>query len=84
MPRADQRDTDIRHSIEAIGTELAIMEDAQAFAGIRVRQAITRTGLNSLLDPALDEIQQIERSVCAARNHVAVALARLMERADVN
>jgi len=81
MSRANQRDTQLRHSIEAIATELAVMDDAQAFASIRVQQAVTRTGLNSLLDPALDEIQQIQRSLCAARGHVTAALASLMERA---
>lgn len=84
MARANQRETDIRHALEAIATELAIMDDAQAFATLRVRQAETRTGLTALLGPALEELSRIEHGIGAARAQVSAALARLVERANVN
>lgn len=83
MPRGDQRDTEIRRALETVATELAIMDDARAFASLRVRQAETRTGLTQLLGPALVELSRIEQGICTARTQVSAALLTLTERADV-
>lgn len=77
MSRANKRDTEIRHALEAIGAELAVIKNMNAITRIRVAQALDRTGLNDLLLPAQDEIEEVVRCVGEIGRQVRSALAQL-------
>jgi hypothetical protein len=80
MARANGRDTQIRAALETIAAELAVMKDAGLIARLRVDQAIQRSGLAALLEPALDEQDRIARSVTTAQAQVNSALAILTKK----
>ena len=82
MARANLRDTQIRSSLETIAVELAIVNDASPIIRLRINQAAQRTGLTSLLDPAVHELDQIGLSIGTARAQVNAALAVLTEKDD--
>ncbi|MBI5964905.1 MAG: hypothetical protein HY863_15610 [Chloroflexi bacterium] len=79
MSRADKRDTELRAMIETIGCELAIIRRAMPITRLRIEQARDRTGLTSLLCPALDEIDDVSRSASVIGDQVTAALAKLKE-----
>jgi len=82
MARANLRDTQIRAALETIAVELAIVKDAGPIIRLRVDQAAQRTGLSSLLDPVVHELDQIGLSIGTAQAQVNAALAALTEKDD--
>ena len=79
MARANKRDTEIRAALETICTELAVIRRWMPVTRLRVVQAQQRSGLVGLLDPALDEMDDVNRSITVIRNQVDAALANLKE-----
>jgi hypothetical protein len=63
MSRANKRDTQIRHSLEAIGAELAVIRKMNTITVIRISQMLDRTGPNDLLSPAQEEMDEVDKCV---------------------
>jgi hypothetical protein len=80
MARANQRDTQVRAALEGIAAELAVVQDTEPITRLRVVQAKQRSGLASLLEPALEELDQIGSAVATAQVQVCAALAVLAEK----
>jgi hypothetical protein len=79
MARADLRDTRIRAALEGVAAELAVVCNTSPLTRLRISQALQRTGLVSLLDPALDEIDEITHAVESARVQVGMALEAMVK-----
>jgi hypothetical protein len=77
MSRANKRDTEIRHALEAIGAELAVLRNMNSITRIRVKQAQDRTGLNDLLSPVQGEMDEVVKCTGEIGKQVRVALAWL-------
>jgi hypothetical protein len=82
MARANLRDTQLRAALESIAAELAVIRETSPVTRLRMVQAMQRTGLVGLLDPALSELDVVSQAVCAAQSQVNVALAKLVEKND--
>lgn len=80
MTRANKRITELRAAIETIGAQVAVIRSAMPVTRLRVEQARQRTGLTSLLSPALDELDGMCQAVDAIGEQVTSTLAKLMER----
>lgn len=80
MARANLRDTKVRAALETVAVEQAVVHDAIPFISLRITQAIQRTGLTSLLEPALDELEQISKAMDTAQAQVSSALSALTEK----
>ena len=74
MARADKRDTTIRHALEAVAVELAVVKMEMPMVSLRIEQARARTGLNELLTPALVNAAEVVRELDEAERQVRVAL----------
>lgn len=79
MTRANKRDTLIRHALETIGSELAVIDTSGELADLRIKQAQERSGLVSLLGPAQQEMNEIRNSAALMHRAVVAALAMLQE-----
>ena len=79
MSRANKRDTEIRTALETICGELAAIRRSMPITRLRMEQARDRTGLTALLCPALDEIDDVSRSLTVIGEQVKAALAKLQE-----
>jgi len=77
MSRANKRDTEIRHALEAIGAELAVIRNMNTVTVIRIAQMIDRTGPNDLLSPAQEEMDEVVKCVSEISKQVRAALAQL-------
>lgn len=77
MSRANKRDTEIRHALEAIGAELAVIRNMNTVTVIRIAQMIERTGPSDLLSPAQDEMDEVVKCVSEISKQVRAALAQL-------
>jgi hypothetical protein len=62
--------------IEGAMAALVRWEYIERITRLRVEQARHRSGLHDLLDPALQELDDMTRSVQAARTQVSQALAQ--------
>ena len=82
MARANLRDTQIRAALEGIAIELAIIQDTSPVTRLRMEQAMQRTGLIGLMLPALDELDDICKSVREAQSQVNKALTKLIDKDD--
>lgn len=82
MARANSATTDMREVLEGAACLMARVEQFQGFVRLRVCQAQQRTGLDELLLPALDDLDDISRSAHAAQDQVAVALSKLLEKSS--
>lgn len=69
----------VRADLEAALGALAQHEVRVSMVDLRIRQAIQRSGLRSLLEPACDELHMFHAEVCDARAQVISALERLSE-----
>ncbi len=69
----------LRADLEAVLLTLADMDECAPLLELRISQAIRRTGLGSLLSPALDDLQRMVNDVVDARSQVQSAINRLME-----
>ncbi len=77
MSRANKRDTEIRTALETICGELAVIRRVMPITRLRMEQACSRTGLTSLICPALDEMDDMGRSMIVIGEQVSTALAKL-------
>jgi division protein CdvB (Snf7/Vps24/ESCRT-III family) len=77
MSRANKRDTEIRAALETISAEVAVTRKMMIVTRLRVEQARDRTGLDALLCPALDEIDEVNKAVTMIGQQVSVALRKL-------
>ena len=82
MARANKQVTDLRESLEGAAWLMARIDQFQGFVRLRVVQAHQRTGLDELLLPALDDLDDISKSARSAQDQVDAALARLLENAN--
>jgi predicted 2-oxoglutarate/Fe(II)-dependent dioxygenase YbiX len=80
VARANKQVTDLREALEGAAWLMARIDQFQGFVRLRVIQAQQRTGLNDLLSPALDDLDDISRSARSAQGQVDAALAQLLER----
>lgn len=78
MARANKRDTELREALEGDAWLMARIQQFQGFVQLRVSQAHQRTGLDELLLPALEDLEDIRRSAQSAQAQVSAALARLL------
>ena len=69
----------VREDLEAALGALAEFDVRVSMVDLRIKQAIQRTGLRSLLEPACDELKQLTKDVSDARAQVLSAVDRLME-----
>ena len=79
MARANLFETDLRDALECATGALVRAEYLHRITRLRISQARQRSGLGDLLDPALAELDDINRSVRAAKAEMSRALARLTE-----
>ena len=77
MSRANKRDTELRAMLEGIGSELAVIRTNLPITRLRVQQARVRAGLDGLLNPALDEMDEVGKAVTEIGRQVTAALDRL-------
>jgi len=70
----------IRADLESVILELVDVEEAVPFVRQRIEQAIRRAGLTDLLDPALEDVERICRSVGNAKAQISAATSKLMEK----
>lgn len=80
MARGNKRDTRVRAALEGVAAELAVVRDTGPITRLRVAQALQRSGLVTLLDPALRELDEIGQAVGTAQDQVRSALAALAEQ----
>ncbi len=79
MPRANKQLTDIREKLEGASFTLSEVDGyPYRIARLRIVQAQRRSGLVSLLAPALEEIDEINMAIGDARRQVDAALALLV------
>lgn len=69
----------IQEDLDCITSALLGWDICEEFLRLRIEQANQRTGLNELLLPALDELDEMSRRMAAAKSHVSRALTRLTE-----
>lgn len=79
MARANKQATELREALEGAAWLMARIQQFQGFVRLRVSQAQQRTGLDELLLPALEDLDDISRSARAAQDQVDLALAHLLE-----
>ena len=79
MTRKNSVITQVRSDLEAALGALADHDECTPRVELRIRQAIRRAELGSLLDPALEDLERMVRDVVDARSKVCAAVAQLME-----
>ncbi len=82
MPRKKGHDgvaVKVREDLEAVLGALADHDECVPLLELRIKQAIRRTGLSALLEPALDDLERMVKDVADARAQVCSAVERLME-----
>jgi hypothetical protein len=70
----------VRAELEGVTLALVDVEEVLPEITLRIEQAIRRSGLTSLLDPALDDLVRISHAVCDAKMQVNVAMVTLMDK----
>lgn len=70
----------VRAELEGATLALVDVEEVLPEIVLRIEQAIRRSGLTSLLDPALQDMARIARSVHDAKSQVNTATVRLLEK----
>jgi hypothetical protein len=73
-----------REALENALAALVRVEYLHPITRIRVRQARDRSGLVSLLEPALSEMDEMVKSVSCAKREVVHALAQLVGSDDAH
>ena len=82
MPRAKGKTADfmlLQEQLDSVTGALVGWEIAERFLRIRIIQAHQRTGLDDLLLPALDELDEMSRRVQAAKTQVSRTLDSLLD-----
>lgn len=65
----------LRGALENVSTSLGMIDEYLPVTRLRVKQARDRSGLGSLLDPALAELDEVRREVQTMKREVASAVA---------
>ncbi len=79
MSRTNQRDTEIRRTLETIAAEVAFIKRVAPITQMRVQQGMDQTGLNRLFRPALCELDDVSKSVDVISKQVSLALSTLLK-----
>lgn len=69
----------VRSDLEAVLGALADHAECSPRVELRIRQAIRRAGLESLLEPALEDLVRMVNDVADARAHTMSAVSGLIE-----
>lgn len=80
MPRKAEGTGKVRAELEGATLALVDVEEVLPDIVLRIEQAIRRSGLASLLDPALHDLARIDRAVRDAKSQVNTATVRLLEK----
>lgn len=80
MPRKAEGTGKVRAELEGATLALVDVEEVLPEIVLRIEQAIRRSGLTSLLEPALQDLTRIARSVQDAKSQVNTATVRLLEK----
>jgi len=80
MARKAEGTGKVRADLEGALLSLVDVEEVLPTVVLRIEQAIRRSGLTSLLDPALQDLARITRSVREAKGQVSTATVRLLEK----
>jgi hypothetical protein len=78
VARANKQATELREALEGAAWLMARIQQFQGFVRLRISQAQQRTGLDDLLSPALEDLDDISRSARAAQSQVDMALMQLL------
>jgi hypothetical protein len=57
----------VRADLEGVALALVDCEEVMPELELRIRQAIRRSGLTSLLEPALEDIERMAADICEAK-----------------
>ena len=74
MSRANKRDTAIRTALETIGAELAVIGVKMPLICLTIEHTRSRTGLDSLLIPAVSNANEVMKSTDEIRRQIRAAL----------
>ena len=80
MPRKAEGTGKVRAELEGVVLALVDVEEVLPEIKLRIEQAIRRSGLTSLLDPVLKDMERITKSVCDAKSEIDTAMVMLMEK----
>lgn len=79
MARKNKEITELRIAIETIAAQVAVIRNAMPLTRLRIEQTRQRTGLYSLLSPALDELDSMYQATDEISKQVTTSLTKLME-----
>lgn len=74
------REQQVRALLESVLAELAVMQRVMPVHELRILQVKERTGWNSLLDPALDEVKTVNAGLDAIGAQVRAELQAMSAR----
>ena len=80
MARKAEGTGKIRATLEGAVLALIDVEEVVPFVRQRIEQAIRRTGMNALLEPALEDVDRIVQATQDAKSLVSTATSELMKR----
>jgi hypothetical protein len=80
MARKAEGTGKVRADLEGATLALVDVEEVLPDIVLRIEQAIRRSGLTSLLEPALHDLSRIDRAVRDAKSQVNTATVRLLEK----
>lgn len=82
MAKSSARDSRIRAALETIGCELFVSSKTYPMLRLRIEQARDRSGLDSLLEPALDCVELLVKSHDEMASQLRAAMRELSEYGD--
>lgn len=74
------REQQVRALLESVLAELAVMQRVMPVHELRILQAKERTGWDSLLDPALDEVRTVNAGLDTIGEQVRAELQAMSAR----
>ena len=72
----------VRADLEAVTLALVDCDEVMPEIILRINQAIRRTGLTSLLEPALDDLERMASDHREAKSMVGAAVSKLVSGCD--
>lgn len=78
MPKAIQPRR-VRAELDGVMLALVDWQEVEPFVRLRIEQAIRRSGLRDLLEPALKDLDRMCQAVDEAKRQVAAAYDRLVD-----
>lgn len=79
MGQPTKRDQQVRELLESILAELAIVKRVMPVHELRINQVKDRTGLDSLLAPALDEVRTVNAGIETIGSRVRAELQAMSQ-----